>query len=467
MDTTPTFSMHRIIAILTGIGLITMTQLVLWQQQPITLEVADGLLGENWYRIELNGLHVGFMHNRAFKDLRGQYQFNSTTHFRMQPGKPNTVSKQLTFAPTNNYALNEATYVNRSNSRLLTVEVAHHTDPDNEGAHYQAALNSDGHKRSTPLNWHYSLHDFVALESWLATEQPKPGSQKLAKNPDFERLTVSQQGFRIAAINDTGYLLENDAPLAAHQIQLDQNFRPANLIMSGTFNFVATDREDAINLDGASTAANYIFAADRRIHDHTQLATLQMEFISESELGIDERLTNEAAVALQRGAPELYLNEELRYPVYSEPIRRIVNNQRDHYDSAKDLAFALTRETYRLLRYTENQAAGSVIEALRLGSGECTDFADVFTTLARAAEIPARTVYGLVYRDSAQPGFVFHAWNEVHFDNEWHAVDPTWNQTRIDATHIRLTDAQASAFMLAHSRNDLSISIKATEYFSS
>jgi transglutaminase-like putative cysteine protease len=119
---------------------------------------------------------------------------------------------------------------------------------------------------------------------------------------------------------------------------------------------------------------------------------------------------------------------------------------------------------HETLRYTEGRPAGSVLEAVRRGIGECTDYADLYTTLARAAGLPARTVYGLAYKDGTPPSFMFHAWNEVHSDGAWRAMDPTWNQTVTDATHIPMTDSQAANLMLAHSRSDVAFSVTRAEY---
>ena len=37
-------------------------------------------------------------------------------------------------------------------------------------------------------------------------------------------------------------------------------------------------------------------------------------------------------------------------------------------------------------------------------------------------------------------GFGFHMWDEVFVNNRWVAIDPTFNQTTVDAVHIKLLD---------------------------
>jgi len=76
---------------------------------------------------------------------------------------------------------------------------------------------------------------------------------------------------------------------------------------------------------------------------------------------------------------------------------------------------------------------------------------EAFTTadaLARAAGVPAREVSGLMYMGDDVRAFGAHAWNEVVLDGRWVPVDPTWNETELDAAHVTLDrDGHSSAMM--------------------
>ena len=87
--------------------------------------------------------------------------------------------------------------------------------------------------------------------------------------------------------------------------------------------------------------------------------------------------------------------------------------------------------------YTAN--TDDAIQMLDNKKGDCTEHAILFTTLARAAGIPAREVSGLIYNDDNEaPGFLAHAWAESVLDGEWIALDPLWRENTINATHIKL-----------------------------
>ena len=108
--------------------------------------------------------------------------------------------------------------------------------------------------------------------------------------------------------------------------------------------------------------------------------------------------------------------------------------------------------------------AGTVLTALELRRGECTDFADLYTTLARGLGLPTRTVYGLAYDGEGLPGFRFHAWNEVYANKRWHSIDATWNQTSTDATHIPLSDEQYADLLRLRIEQPLAFRLQAARY---
>ncbi|HTP50808.1 MAG TPA: transglutaminase-like domain-containing protein [Anaeromyxobacteraceae bacterium] len=100
----------------------------------------------------------------------------------------------------------------------------------------------------------------------------------------------------------------------------------------------------------------------------------------------------------------------------------------------------LSREVNRRLEKVYGQSRDRASEVLRTGKGDCTEHALLFVALARAAGIPAREVYGLVYANYGEggAGLYWHAWAEVNVGDEWIPVDPTFGQDVADATHVTL-----------------------------
>ena len=98
---------------------------------------------------------------------------------------------------------------------------------------------------------------------------------------------------------------------------------------------------------------------------------------------------------------------------------------------------ALVRFVNGYLSYRVDVGIAGVLETLDNPIGDCTEFADLLTTLARASGLPARTVTGLAYAEQDGPGFYLHTWTEIAVDDVWRAVDPTFGNTRIGPTHVR------------------------------
>ncbi len=80
-------------------------------------------------------------------------------------------------------------------------------------------------------------------------------------------------------------------------------------------------------------------------------------------------------------------------------------------------------------------------EVARNFSGDCTEHAVLAAAMCRAAGIPSRVVDrpGLC-RDELD-GFGYHMWDEVYVNQRWVAIDPSWDQTTVDAAHIKLSDS--------------------------
>jgi Transglutaminase-like superfamily len=79
-------------------------------------------------------------------------------------------------------------------------------------------------------------------------------------------------------------------------------------------------------------------------------------------------------------------------------------------------------------------------EVARNLSGDCTEHAVLATAMCRAAGIPARVVVGLVYVERLK-GFGYHMWYEIHANQRWVALDPTFDQSSVDAVHIKIADS--------------------------
>jgi transglutaminase-like putative cysteine protease len=82
-------------------------------------------------------------------------------------------------------------------------------------------------------------------------------------------------------------------------------------------------------------------------------------------------------------------------------------------------------------------AFASASEVARSLEGDCTEHSVLTAAMCRAAGVPSRFVVGLVYVPHLE-GFGPHAWTEVLVNGRWVAIDATFNQKAVDATHLKL-----------------------------
>jgi transglutaminase-like putative cysteine protease len=114
--------------------------------------------------------------------------------------------------------------------------------------------------------------------------------------------------------------------------------------------------------------------------------------------------------------------------------QRATRGATDPWEKAKRINEAV-------FQYVQNKnfsvAFASASEVARNRTGDCSEHAVLAAAMHRAAGIPSRVVVGLIYVDK-EMGFGYHMWNEVYINRRWVALDSSWNETEVDAVHIKI-----------------------------
>jgi hypothetical protein len=79
-------------------------------------------------------------------------------------------------------------------------------------------------------------------------------------------------------------------------------------------------------------------------------------------------------------------------------------------------------------------------EVARDLEGDCSEHSVLTAAMCRASGLPSRVVTGMVY-DEPHQGFGFHMWDEVYVNRRWVAIDAAFDESQVDATHIKLSDS--------------------------
>ena len=415
--------------------------------------------GESWYRIQQNGQHIGYMRN-AVRD------FALTTEINYHPPDAPAViiNQQLHFAPTTPWLLRRAAYSQRIGEQYSAVSLQPDKG-DEDASTYSAMIMRNSSVSHTRFKGSLQLEEIYAVESWLQSE-PQLGSTLSAPYVDFEKLQISRRQHRLLARDEHGYDLTGAHAKSATQTRLSRDYLATKLTMAGRYDVTLSSRDEAVPVVIPKTVAvgtTQKFALDVALVKRQQLAELKLQVIGDSTLpNTIVGRPGTLSASSTNPMPETYLAEHIDFPIQHPKIRNLLQRFALSGDDLAD-AQRLVAFTHGQLSYAEQQHAGTVLTALAERRGECTDFADLYTTLARSAGLPARTIYGLAYDASGAPGFRFHAWNEVYAGGSWHSVDPTWNQTITDATHIPLNDDQYADLLRARV-NQVSFRVTGTRY---
>lgn len=139
-----------------------------------------------------------------------------------------------------------------------------------------------------------------------------------------------------------------------------------------------------------------------------------------------------------------YLAANFTYPVDHPRIVNLAKSLRAGLpDGASDqrLAESLLGYVAKKIRY-ELVGTKTVLTILDDPVGDCTEYAQLLVTLARASGLPAREVTGFIYyqddpEDEKLGQFGGHAWVEIFIDGQWQQMDPTANEVSPNKSHVQ------------------------------
>lgn len=146
---------------------------------------------------------------------------------------------------------------------------------------------------------------------------------------------------------------------------------------------------------------------------------------------------------------EVYLLPQKFWPTNDPQIKSLL----DKITSARSIYdYIVSTLNYDYNRVSNSSRLGAIEALNHPQSALCTEFTDLFITLARASGIPAREIQGFAYstdhkiKPISLNNDILHAWPEYYDSNSksWKAIDPTWGKTtngidyfdNLDLNHI-------------------------------
>ena len=415
--------------------------------------IADGLAGERWYAMMFRHRPIGHYRANAGRTDGGHFEFHTSLHFKLAGNVATRMTDTLVFHRRFPHALVHAEHASFAGDALQTQVVI---------ANGVAEVTGNRERRRLDVDADLRLGDYLAIERWLADAQPAAGQTHSARSLDFDRLEVVADRWRIFARGAGSVDIGKDGQSDATTVRLDANLVPQRMQIGQLFRLQLVADEDTARLWEQQSA---LFSdlrhvpVDRPIAEPESLRRLVLAVQHAYDDPVpwldsmrSEVLTGDSS-SRNAAEPEAAANalaDTVNYPASDPELRSLAERAVAGLDGPGDQAAALVGFVHNHVRYHDTERAGSVFDTLRDRVGDCTEFADLYTTLARAIDLPARTVIGLAYQATLTEGagaFALHAWNEVAIDGFWRSVDPTWGQTVADVTHLTLPEGAALAFI--------------------
>lgn len=314
----------------------------------------------------------------------------------------------------------------------------------------------------------FTLQDYFSFELWIMSE-PKIGEMHIDNgSPNF-----SCQDFKFNQVDSSivkgirelliGGVRVKEYSIAAQITDMGDvsgrflNDGTALEINSGKINLVREPKNVAVDYTAVDMYQTLNLRLESHIENYERLKHLKLRVSTDNNVSISNHFSqlaeyngdNTFTVTLGSSHLSAKKNAKEHYQKFKESTYEFpANNPQIMQLMEKLTAGATTDEekVWRLLIYVSNSLIDSyfsnsenVFEIIKNQKGDCTEHAQLFVTLARAAGFPARSVFGLIYsNDADEPIFAGHAWAEIMMNGRWLGVDPIWQERTLTPIRLQL-----------------------------
>jgi hypothetical protein len=440
---------------------------------PVAVRDVEGSLGTDFYGIYLLGKKVGFakfVHERVPDAL--QTGFRATQDLSMKLTamglkKLLRMTDSQEFEGTPPFALRRARFVETDGQSTKEITV------ERKAKGFEALLSAAGERsRRQIAAIDYNMTDVLTPTIWLR-RAPKVGDRLITRDFDFEDLKADLETRKVLAAKTS---LVNGAKVTFYEVEVQnprQGFsgverydqraeRLLSMVALGMFEMRLEPERLAKNTEySADLFVLGTVKIDKPLGEHEQVRGLVLEIQGKEAAVLKSgprqsisanpggsytcKLGKAYGQPAQPTAAEIdeALSESPNYPTTHPGVRALVKKAVGNAQTPRQSVERLVHFVHGYITPSYTAEPLSCFEVLKGRKGDCKAFALLFTTLARAAGIPAREVGGLVYMGDDEKAFGGHAWNEVVLEGQWTSVDAACDEVEADATHIRfgtLTD---------------------------
>ncbi|HEX9445829.1 MAG TPA: transglutaminase-like domain-containing protein [Candidatus Binatia bacterium] len=431
---------------------------------PITLAAAGAITEpmDEWWGVYFHGEKIGYSSQKITPEPGG-YNVKSASVLRLNILETTqTVASRLEMSADGQWAMKRFDFELDSNNVRFGARGAF------AAGKLSLVVDSGGHRTESEIAIRQPPYLLAALKPYIVTQDLEPGKEHIF--PTFDPATLSQQ---LTSVTIEGRERIRIGGRMEPAIRLRQQFRGISVLSwvdgSGRtlkeesptgLSLVRQTAEEAATVPGAKSLsldllAETSVAVATPIADPGRKEFLRLR-LSGFELGrfpldggrqrlFDDVLEIKREPLNGGRSYRLPVNAE-RFASYLQPTPFVQSDHPQIRALAREIVGAETDPVkasgrikdwvYRGLAKEPTVSIPNALEVLRTRKGDCNEHAVLFSALARAAGIPAKTAVGVVYLKGA---FYYHAWSEVWL-GEWVSLDPVLNQFPADVTHVKFLE---------------------------
>jgi hypothetical protein len=254
---------------------------------------------------------------------------------------------------------------------------------------------------------HDSIPDMSVGGDIILTEQGRIIEQRIAGMAIITRAEPEEVAKQIDEEFDllSNNLIQTDSgPVSAQAV------KKATYLITG-FDISLLPKADNVSIEQfKSDSAQLTIISDTTIPATSEIADAQKQYLAPEQL-------------IQSADPDII-----------KLAKEITQGGSDQEQKAK----LINHWVYTNIAKEYSPELSNALATLRSRKGDCGEHSALAVALLRASGIPARIASGVVYWPEGK-GFAYHAWVELYL-GKWIQMDPTWDETTTNATHIMLTN---------------------------
>lgn len=311
----------------------------------------------------------------------------------------------------------------------------------------------------------YTLADVATMYLWIR-QKPELGDTITARTFDFDDLKIHPMVYKLMA---TKKAVASGVKLNYHELEVTS---PKEEV-SGLVRYDQKGEKllsmkigglVELRIEPESLAKNTVFSGDlftlgivkvdKSVGDGSTISSLILETVGKQDLRLKSgprqavirnasgtytlKLGKAHGIPTKASAQEVadYLAETGAYPISHAKVQALAKEAVGDVKAADEKVKRLVRFVSGYITPSYTTQPLTVMDLLKGRKGDCTQFALLLTTLARAVGVPAREVSGLVLLGDDGKTFGLHTWNELVLDGHWVPVDATVGETEINPIHI-------------------------------